>query len=49
MGAPAATISGSSKAGRVTVRLDEDSEWDAWDSAKQELNIETGAGYPPLN
>lgn len=49
MGAPNASVSGASKAGRVTVRLDEDPEWDEWDSATQELDIQTGADYAPLN
>ncbi len=49
IGAPKATVSGVSSAGRVTVRLDEDAESEDWDSDKQELDIEMGPDYPPLN
>lgn len=49
MTAPRATANGHDDAGRVTVRLDRLPDSTGWSSARQELDVETGADKPPLN
>ncbi len=47
--APEAPISGHARAGRVTVRLDNNPTSTGWTSAQQELNAATGPDKPTLN
>lgn len=47
--APEATVDGESRAGRVTVRLDEVPTSTSWISARQEVDVTTGPDKPTLN